>query len=162
MQNKNGVKLGEGVADDMKTAANQELSEAGKLLINVFAKFLKEKIQGINLEELFSKKNQEKLVSLWSNQLAEKGLIAKGDAGLPEDLLIDNMHQDGYLQGLYTGYILSLMALVDNDASEKLILSVRDEVRPNLIGHHYNNIDEFTNRYKDEKYNWINSAKKSL
>lgn len=157
MQNKDGVKLGEGVVDDMKTATNQELSDIGKMLVKVFGKFAKEKIQGINLDELFSKKNQEELVSLWSTQLAEKGY-----AGLPEDLLIDNVHQEGYLKGLYTGYILSLMALVDHGASEDLILSIRDEVRPNLSGHHYNDSDEFSSRYKDEKYNWIDSAKKNF
>jgi hypothetical protein len=155
-ENKKGVSLGAGVVDDIKESANQELSEMGKMLVGIFSKFLKEKIQGIDLEELFSKKNEEELVALWSSQLAEKGLVPKGYSGLPEDLLISNMHQDGYLDGLYAGYILSMMALVDNDAPEELILSVRDEVSPNLIGHHYDDRDEFFSRYKDQKYNWIN------
>lgn len=160
-ENKKAVQLGEGVADNIKQAANQELSAIGKMLIGVFANFAKEKIQGINLDELFSKKNEEELVALWSNQLAEKSLIPKGYAGLPEELLIANMHQEGYLDGLYAGYALAMMALVDNDAPKDLILSVRDEIRPNLIGHHFNNRDEFYKRYKDEKYSWVDKADKS-
>lgn len=155
-ETKKAVHLGEGVADDMKESANHELSEMGKMLIGVISKFAKEKIQGINLEELFSKKNEEELVALWSSQLVEKGLVPKGYAGLLDELLIHNLHQTGYLDGLYAGYVLSIMALVDNEASEELILSVRDEVRPNLMGHHYDDREEFFSRYKDEKYNWIN------
>lgn len=158
MPDKKKVRLGEGIADGMKESANQELSEIGKMLIGVFAKFAKDKIQGINLDELFSKKNEEELMALWSNQLAEKGLVSDGYAGLPEELLIANMHQDGYLDGLYAGYALAMMAMVDNDAPKDLILSVRDNVRPNLIGHHYKDRDEFFNRYKDEKYSWIDTA----
>lgn len=160
MANNKNVKLGEGVADDMKKAANKEAADIGKMLIGIFSKFAKEKIQGINLDELFSKKNEEELVALWSDQLAEKGLVPKGYAGLPEELLISNMHQDGYLDGIYTGYVIAMMALVDNDAPKDLIVSVRDDIRPNLEGHYYKDRNEFYNRYKDEKYNWVDRASK--
>lgn len=155
--NKNGVRLGQGVADDMKQVANQELSDMGKMLIGVIAKFAKGKIQGVNLDELFSKKNEEELVALWSNRLAEKGLIPKGYAGLSEQLLITNMHQEGYVDGLYAGYVLAMMALVDNDAPKELVLSVRDDIRPNLVRNHYNDRDEFYSRYKNEKYSWVDT-----
>lgn len=155
----NKIKLGDGVIDDIKSSANQETSEIGKMLVKVFSDFLKKKVQGINLEELFSKENQEELVKLWSVQLAEKGLISKGYAGLSEEQLINNLHQEGYLDGIYAGYVLSMMALVDNDAPKNLIISVRDEVRPNLMGNHYNDRDKLISGYKDEKYNWVNSAK---
>lgn len=160
MSDKNGVRLGEGIADGVKETANQELSEIGKMLIGIFAKFVKDKIQGVNLDELFSKKNEDELVALWSNQLAERGLVPKGYAGLPEEMLIANMHQDGYLDGLYAGYALAIMAMVDNDAPKDLILSVRDDVRPNLMGHHYKDRDEFYSHYKDEKYKWVDTARK--
>lgn len=160
MSDKHEVKLGDGVVDDIKLTANQETSEIGKMLVKVFSDFLKKKIQGINFDELFSKRNQEELVKLWSVQLAENGLIAKGYGGLSEELLIDNLHQDGYLDGMYVGYVLSMMALVDNEASKELILSVRDSVRPNLFGNHYNDKDELISNFKDEKYSWINSSEK--
>lgn len=159
-ENKNRVRFGEGVADDLKQEFNQELSNMGKELIAVFSKYVKKKIDGINLDELFSKKNEEELLTLWSEQLVKKGLISQGYAGLPDELLIDNMHQTGYLDGLYVGYILAMMSLVDNEAPKELILSVRDDIRPNLIGHHYNDREEFIEHYKNEKYAWINSANK--
>lgn len=158
--NKSNVRIGEGVADDWKQEINQELSSIGKEFIGVLSKFVKGKIKGIDLEELFSKKNEEDLLALWSEQLANKGLIPKVYAGLPDELLIDNMHQTGYLDGMYVGYILALMSLVDNGAPKELILSVRDDIRPNLIGQHYNNKDEFIERFKNEKYVWINSVQK--
>lgn len=88
----NKIKLGDGVIDDIKSSANQEKSEIGKMLVKVFSDFLKKKVQGINLEELFSNENQEELVKLWSVQLAEKGLISKGYAGLSEEQMINNLH----------------------------------------------------------------------
>ena len=53
-----------------------------------------------------------------------------------------------------------MMALVDNNAEKELIISVRDDIRPNLIGHHYNDRDEFYKRYKSETYSWIERAEK--
>lgn len=55
--------------------------------------------------------------------------------------------------------MLAMMALVDNNADENLILSVRDSMRPNLLGHRYDKCDEFSSLYKDEKYRWIESRK---
>ena len=158
MPDKKGVQFGEGVADDLKEIANKQLSEIGKRLIDVFAEFVKGKIQGINLDELFSKKNEEELMALWSDQLAERGLAPKGYAGLPEELLIANMHQDGYLDGLYAGYVLTMMAMIDNGAPKDLILCVRNDVRPNLIGQCYKDRDKLYSRYKDGKYKWVDTT----
>lgn len=89
-----------------------------------------------------------------------KKLLPRGYAGLPDNLLIDNLHQDGYLDGIYVGYILAMMSLVDNNASRELILSVRDDIRPNLMGHHYNDRDNFYSRYKDDMYSWVEKTNK--
>lgn len=78
---------------------------------------------------------------------------------MPDELLIHNFHQEGYITGLHVGYMLAMMALVDNNADENLILSVRDSMRPNLLGHRYDKCDEFSSLYKDEKYRWIESRK---
>lgn len=80
--------------------------------------------------------------------------------GLPENLLIDNLQQTGYLDGMYVGYALSMMSLVDNDAPKDLLLSVRDDIRPNLIGHHYNDRNEIEECFKGKKYSWINNLSK--
>ena len=156
----NNVKLGDGVADGLKSEANQELLSIGKILIGLLSKYVKDKVQNINLEKLLSKKDMDDLISLWSSQLSENGFLPKGYAGLPDNLLIDNLHQDGYLAGIYVGYALAMMSLVDNNASKELILSVRDDVRPNLLGHHYNDREKFYLRYKDEAYGWVEKTNK--
>lgn len=158
-ENKNCVRLGDGVADDLKQSVNQEFSDIGKMLIGIISKFVKEKIQGINLDELFSKKNEDDLLALWSDQLAKNGLIPQEYAGLSGKYLIHNMQQTAYLDGIYTGYILTMMSLVDNKVPENLIFSVRNDVLPNLV-QHYNNREEVYKRYKSEKYGWINQSSK--
>lgn len=97
---------------------------------------------------------------MWSGQLAESKLVQKAYAGLPDNLLIDNLHQDGYLDGLFVGYVLAMMSLVDNNASKELTIAVRDEMRLNLIGHHYNDRNDFYTLYKCEKYNWVENSNK--
>lgn len=79
---------------------------------------------------------------------------------MPDDLLIANLHQQGYLDGLYIGYALAMMALVDNNAPKELIVSVRDSIRPNLIGHYYDDREKFISQYKDEQYHWVECCRK--
>ena len=102
---------------------------------------------------------EQKVEALWSEQLFEEGLVPKGYSGLPDKLLVTNLHQDGYLGGMYVGYILAMMALVDNGASKDTILAVRDYIRPNLMGHHFDDRDEFIGQYKNEKYSWVEKEK---
>lgn len=97
----------------------------------------------------------------WSEELYEKRLVPKGDSGLPDELVIHNFHQEGYLEGMYVGYILALMSLIENGADEKVLLAVRDAVRPNLLGHSYDDRDEFIDKFKNEKYQTILEQKKS-
>ena len=159
-ENKDEVKSNSSVADALIQYWKIKLIENGKALIDEISKYLKENIQNINWEKLFNRKTKDELLNIWSDQLAEQGFIEKGYAGLPEDLLIKNLHQEGYLDGMHVGYMLAMMSLVDNNAEKGLILSVRDDIRKNLIGHHYDNKAEFINIFKSEKYNWINSLSK--
>ncbi len=154
------VKLGDGIVESVKSKVNQESLNVCNLLLERFFEFIKGRIQGFDLEKLLSKKDKEELITLWSSQLAEKEFLPRGYAGLPDNLLIDNLHQDGYLDGIYVGYILAMMSLVDNNASKELIFSVRDDIRPNLMGHHYNDRDNFYSRYKDEMYSWVEKTNK--
>ena len=101
----------------------------------------------------------EKIETLWSEYLFEEGIIPKGYAGLPDNLIISNLHQEGYIDGLYVGYILSMIALVDNDAPKDLILSIRNDIRPNLIENHYNYRQEFIDKYKSDKYYWVEKVR---
>ena len=96
-ENKNNVRLGDGVANNMKEAANKAVIDIAKEFINVFTDFAKEKAKDAPEkigEWLNSKKVQDELVELWSNKLFQDGLISKGYAGLPEELLISNFRQE--------------------------------------------------------------------
>ena len=97
----------------------------------------------------------------WSEELYKKGLVPKGYSGLSDELVIHNFRQVGYLNGMYVGYILALMSLIDNGADEKVILDVRDAVRPNLLGHSYDDRSEFIDKFNDKKYQTILKQKKS-
>jgi hypothetical protein len=157
-ENNKSVRIGDGVVDKVKENINENLSDALTLLSNIVFGFIKDKIKTApkEIENLLSNSNtKQEIVTLWSNQLFEKGLIPKGYNGLPDELLITNLHQTGYLDGLYAGYAIAMMSLVDNKAETELIRSVRDDMRPNLMGHHYNDRDEFCKKYKSETYYWV-------
>ena len=158
LEDKSNVKLGDGLADGLKSQANQEMLSTCNLLLNRFFEFIRGKVEDIDFEKLFSKSNKDEILSIWSSILAEKGLVPRGYAGLPDKFLVDNLHQDGYLAGLYAGYALALMSLVDNNASKELILSVRNDIRPNLMGYHYNDRYSFYSRYQDKAYSWVEKA----
>ncbi len=158
LEDKSNVKLGDGLADGLKRQTNQEMLSTCNLLLSRFFEFIRGKFEDIDFEKLFSKRDKDEILSIWSSVLAEKGLVPKGYAGLPDKFLIDNLHQDGYQEGLYAGYALALMSLVDNNASKELILSVRDDLRPNLMGHHYNDRGNFYSRYQDKAYSWVEKA----
>ena len=152
------VKLGDGVVDGLKREANQELQKIGKLFLQSVSDYVSGKIKNLEFDEIMSKltkKDEEAIVSLWSSRLAEEGLVPKAYSGLPDNLLIDNLHQEGYLDGLYVGYVLAMMSLADNNAPDELVVSVRDAMRLYLSGHHYNGRMEITSRYENGEYGWI-------
>ena len=160
MEDKSHVKLGDGLADSLKNETNNQLQITGNIIINKIFEFIRKKVQELDIEKLLSKKDKDELVSLLATELAEKGLVPKGYAGLPDNYLIDNLHQDGYISGLYVGYVLAIMSLVDHDAPKDLVISVRDDIRPNLLGHHYNDRKDFHLNYQDEKYSWVEKTDK--
>ena len=149
------VRLGDGVVDEAKAEANNRIKELVKMSVNMFFDYLESQMKDLpdTIKRLRSNPElEQKVEALWSEQLFEEGLVPKGYSGLPDKLLVTNLHQDGYLGGMYVGYILAMMALVDNGASKDTILAVRDYIRPNLMGHHFDDRDEFIGQYKNEKY----------
>lgn len=157
------VRLGGGIADEAKTEFNNRAGGLVKLAINMVFDYLENHVS--NLPDAvrrlrYNKEIEQKVEVLWSEKLYEEGLVPKAYSGLPDKLLIDNLHQTGYLDGLYVGYALAMMAMVDNNADEDLILAVHDYIRPNLMGHHFNDRDEFIRQYKNEKYSWVEKGKR--
>ena len=156
------VRLGDGVVDEAKAEANNRIKELVKMSVNMFFDYLESQMKDLpdTIKRLRSNPElEQKVEALWSEQLFEEGLVPKGYSGLPDKLLVTNLHQDGYLGGMYVGYILAMMALVDNGASKDTILAVRDYIRPNLMGHHFDDRDEFIGQSKNEKYSWVEKEK---
>ena len=161
----NNVKFGDGVLDGAKADLNNRTKGLVKIAIDSVFDYLEGKVRDLPtiIEQLRnSPETAQKIAALWSEHLSDEGLVPKGYNGLPDNLLISNFHQEGYLDGLYAGYVLAMMALVDNDVPKDIILATRDYIRPNLIGHHYDSRDEFICQYKDEKYNWIDKTREPL
>ncbi len=160
----NNVHFGYGVIDEAKSDVNNRAKGLIKIAIDVVFDYLEGKVE--DLPEIIkqlrnSPETERKIAALWSEHIFEEGLVPKGYNGLPDNLLISNFHQEGYLAGLYTGYILAMMALADNNTPKDIIFSARDYIRLNLIGHHYDDRDEFIGRYKDEKYSWIDKTRET-
>lgn len=101
---------------------------------------------------------EQRVAALWSKQLFEEGLVPKTYSGLSDKLLVSNLRQEGYVDGMYIGYVLAMMALVDNNIAEDKILAVRDYIRPNLIRHHFDDRDEFIAQYENERYSWVEKS----
>ena len=156
--NENNVKLGDGIWDAAKTDINDRVAITAKALIKMFFDYLDQKVEKLpeTIKQLRDNpKTTREIIKMWSDNLYAQGLIPSGYTGLPDELLIHNFHQEGYLDGLFAGYALALTAMVDADAPKETIMAVRDMLRPNLLGHSYEKRSEFTDLLKDEKYEWI-------
>ena len=158
------VRLGEGVADAAKARANEKMQDIASMAVDMLFDYLKGKVKEIPdaIKKLLADpKTKTEVAALWSEQLYEQGIIPKGYAGLPDELLIHNFHQDGYLSGLYAGMAIAMMSLVDNGAPEELAIAVRDDMLPNMLCHSYEDCrDDFLDKYEgDEKYQWLRKAK---
>ena len=84
------TKLGDGVANEVKKEINRELSSMAKALIRILFAYLNDKVKGIDIDDILgklSKKDEDEIISLWSSQLVEEGLLPSGYGGLPNDLL---------------------------------------------------------------------------
>lgn len=100
------VRLGDGVVDEAKAEANNRIKELVKMSVNMFFDYLESQMKDLpdTIKRLRNNPElEQKVETLWSEQLFEEGLIPKGYSGLPDKLLIDNLHQTGYLDGLYVG-----------------------------------------------------------
>ena len=160
------VRLGEGVADAAKARANEKMQDIASMAVDMLFDYLKGKVKEIpdaikNL--LADPKTKNEVAALWSEHLYTQGVIPKGYAGLPDELLIHNFHQDGYLSGLYAGMAIAMMSLVDNGAPEELAIAVRDDMLPNMLCHSYEDCrEDFLDKYEgEEKYQWLRKAKPS-
>ena len=158
------VRLGEGVMNAAKAEVNTRAQGVVSTLVDMFFDYLDGKVKEIPdaIKRLRDDpKTKEEVAALWSEKLYEQGVIPKGYAGLPDDLLIHNFKQDGYMSGLYAGMAIAMMSLVDNGASKELAIAVRDDMLPNMLCHTYEDCrEDFLDKYEnEEKYQWLRKAK---
>ena len=159
------VDFGDGVLDEAKAGVNNRTKKLVKIVIDAVFDCIEDKVKDLpeTIRQLRnSPEPNQKIAVLWSEQLYKEGIASKGYNGLTEKDLISNFHQEGYLDGLYVGYVLAMMALTDNGVPKDIILAARDYIRPKLISNHYDDSDEFISQYKDEKYSWIDKSKEPL
>lgn len=151
-----------GVIDVAKADATARMKKLLTITIDAVFDFLEDKVHDFpeTVKQLYHNPElEQKINDLWSEHLLAEGLLPKEYSGLSDNLLISNFHQEGYSDGLYVGYMLAMMALIDNDVPKDIILAIRDYIRPNLIGRFYKDRDEVFSQYKNEHYNWIDKIK---
>lgn len=156
MDNKSNLRAE--IIDETKNEISNRIKKIAKIFINDFFDLLEDKVENLpnTIKQLRNNPEMEqKLEILWSEHLFKEGLVPKGYNGLSDTLLISNFRQEGYLEGLYIGYIFAMMALADKNISKDIIITIRDYIRPNLIGNYYKDRDEIINKYKGKKYSWI-------
>lgn len=152
------------MCNEAKTDISNRSTKLIKVVIDLVFDFLEEKIKDLpeTIKQLRNNpETEQKIAALWSEYLCKEGLVPAGYNGLPDNLLISNLHQEGYLDGLYIGYILSMMALSENNVPNDIIISTRDYIRQNSIGLCYDDRDEIISRYKSDKYIWIEKIDKA-
>lgn len=158
----NNVHLGDGALNEAKANINSRINDLVKIIIDVVFDYFEGAVKDLpeKIEHLRSSPEvEQKIASLCSEHLFEEGLVPRCYKGLPDNLLISNIRQDEYVFGLYGGYILAMIALVDNDVPKDIILAVRDYIRPIIFDHPYDDRIKFVEQFnKDEKYSWIDKA----
>ncbi|MGB4610610.1 MAG: hypothetical protein WBH77_08325 [Saccharofermentanales bacterium] len=164
----NTVHFGDGIIDEAKAEFNNRTKGLIKIAIDLIFDCFERKVKNFpdKIPEIVQQLRnnpeiEQEIFVLWSEHLFEEGLVTKGYTGLPDNLLISNFHQEGYSDGLYVGYVLAMMALVDKNIPEDIILFVRDYIRTNLIGQRYDARDKIIEQYKEEKYRWIDETRET-
>lgn len=151
------VRLGDGVLDAAKTTANERAQQLASSLMNKFWDFVEQKLTELpeSLKALRDNpKTEEEIVSLWSQQLYEQGMIPKGYCGLPDDLLIHNFYQDGYVEGMYVGYLISMVTLAEAGVSKQALLDAKKDIIPQFLGKGYDDRTALCQDLKRKMENW--------
>ena len=151
------VHLGDGVLDAAKSAANERAQQAATTLVHKFWDWVENKIAELPDQLKALRDNPEaedEIASLWSEILYEQGAIPKGYCGLPDDLLIHNFHQDGYIEGMYVGYLITLVTLAEAGISKQALLDARKDILPQFLGKGYEERIELCQELKGIMEKW--------
>ncbi len=142
--------------------ANNKMNELMETLLDVIFEFAKNegsKAISDKLSEVIewvnnNSEEERKIVTLWSERLAEKELVPKPYGGLSDKLLIHNFHQEGYLDGMYIGYLISMITLAENGVSKNVILDTKKDIIPKFFKKSYEDMDELRKDLEAEMKKW--------
>lgn len=151
------VHFGDGVLDAAKGTINERMQELISSLINCFFDYVESK--GKNLPEtiksfLANPETKQEVANLWSYHLYEQGVIPRGYSGLPDELLIHNFHQDGYIDGMVAGYLITMMALAENGVEKKILLDSKKDILPRFLGKSYEDRKSLCDGLNEEMRKW--------
>ena len=151
------VHLGDGVLDAAKATANERASDLAvtltHMLFDYFVGAVKDLPETIK-NWLANPETEKEVAALLSHQLYEQGVIPEGYSGLPTDLLIHNFHQDGYLDGMYAGYLISMIALEESGISKDVLLAARKTIMPRFFKKSYEDRKELFEELEGEMRKW--------
>lgn len=151
------VHLGDGVLDAAKSSVNEGTKKILTSLIDKLFEYLGKKANDIpeKLKKIFqSPETKEEILSLWSTQLYEQGIIPAGYNGLPNELLIRNLKQDGYLDGMYVGVLITMVTLLEKGVSKEDLLNARKDIMPKLQKNTYESGDTLCAELEETIKNW--------
>ena len=151
------VRLGDGVMNVAKTEANERMQEFAAMSVNMFFDFLEGKVKDIPeaIKRLRNNpKTNKEFATFWSEQLYKKGLISEVEKGLPDDMMIHNIHQHGYNEGLYVGYLITMMALAEKGISKEELLAAREMIIPRMLARSYEDRKELVEELEGEMKKW--------
>lgn len=155
------VHFGDGVLDIAKTSVNERSQEIISLLINMLFDYIEDKVDNLPMTIKRLRDNPQtetEVVSLWSQQLYAQGIIPSGYDGLPDELLIHNFHQEGYLDGMYVGYLISMIVMAENGVSKDMILDARKDILPKFFKKSYEDRKKLCQELEGEIHKWKESS----
>lgn len=154
------VSFGNGVLDAVKATTNERSRILAEAAVNKMFDYFEEKVKDLpeKVKRLRnSPETQERFIELWSEQLYEKGMVPKGYKGLPDDLLIHSFQQDGYIEGIYVGILLTLSTLIDQGASKQMIIELRKQAMPKVGYKYYEDREALINDLNEKIGSWLKS-----
>lgn len=153
----NEVHFGDGVLDVAKTSVNERTQEIISSLINMLFDYIEDKVDNLpmTIKKLRDNPQTEtEVVSLWSQRLYAQGIIPSGYDSLPDEVLIHNFRQEGYLDGMYVGYLISMMVMAENGVSKDMLLDARKDIIPKFFKKSYEDRKKLCQELEGEMHKW--------
>ena len=157
------VHLGDGVRESATAKTNEEIQKLISVGIESLFDYLTTQVKDIPdaiNHFLSDSKAKEEIADLWSERLYEQGVVPKGYSGLSDELLIHNFHQDGYMEGMYMGYLISVTTLAKIGVCKDSLLAARKEIIPKFMRKDYDSRKALFEELEGEIHKWAEEPNK--